>query len=236
MFTKPLQYRFQHFCYFFRYLMKGVEHADSFDMNPHKWMMVNADCSAMWVKDSRDLVDAFSVERIYLQHKHEKEATDLRHWQISLGRRFRALKLWFVLRIYGVEGIQRHIRTQIGLAHYFEELVNGDQRFEVCTSSMGLVCFRLKGADHLTQMLLDQLTERRNIYVIPCYMEGRFVIRFVICSRLTKESDIDYAWKEITSLADRLEPCSLMEVISEFQSDFRKRFKVDADNFLEKVT
>lgn len=209
--------------------MKGVEHADSFDFNPHKWMMVNSDCSAMWVKNSKDLVDAFSVERIYLQHKHEKEAEDLRHWQISLGRRFRALKLWFVLRIYGVDGIRNHIRTQIGLAGYFQELVGKDERFEVCTSSMGLVCFRLKGPDHLTKDLHEKLTERRNIYVIPCHVNAKFVIRFVICSRITNESDIDYAWKEIGFVSNDLVLCKTVKIKdNNFHEEFKQKIEIDA--------
>lgn len=208
--------------------MKGVEYGDSFDFNPHKWMMVNSDCSAMWVKDAKDLVDAFSVERIYLQHKHEKEAADLRHWQISLGRRFRALKLWFVLRIYGVDGIRNHIRAQVGLARHFQDLVNGDERFEVCTYSMGLVCFRLRGPDHLTKDLHERLTERRNIYVIPCHVNAKFVIRFVICSRVTNESDIDFAWKEIGLVANGLVPCKTVEMKdNSFHGEFKKKIEID---------
>ncbi|KAF2886733.1 hypothetical protein ILUMI_19440 [Ignelater luminosus] len=192
-------------CPEYRYFMKGVEFADSFDFNPHKWMLVNSDCSAMWVKDARYLVEAFNVDRIYLKHQHQGLAPDYRHWQISLGRRFRALKLWFVLRTYGIEGIQNHIRKQIGLANYFEELVRNNSKFEVATSNMGLVCFRLQGSDDKTERLLEKLTERKNIYVIPCYFRGKFVIRFVICSRLTEEKDIDYAWKEITDVANEIE-------------------------------
>ncbi|KAK4880247.1 hypothetical protein RN001_008393 [Aquatica leii] len=191
-------------CPEYRHLMKGVEYADSFDFNPHKWMLVNSDCSAMWVKDARYLVEAFNVDRIYLKHQHEGFAPDYRHWQISLGRRFRALKLWFVLRSYGVEGIQQHIRSQIALANYFEDLVKSDSRFEVATSNMGLVCFRLKGPDVLTQTLLDRLTDRKNIYVIPCYYRGQYVIRFVVCSRFTEIKDIDYGWNEICEVSTQI--------------------------------
>lgn len=191
-------------CPEYRYLMKGCELADSFNFNPHKWMLVNFDCSALWVKNAQYLVEAFNVERIYLQHKHQGLAPEYRHWQIPLGRRFRALKLWFVLRIYGVEGIQKHVRNQIALADYFENMVREDSRFEVCTSSMGLVCFRLKGDDELTQTLLDKVTQRRNIYVIPCHFRGKLVIRFVVCSRITEKRDIDFAWNEFTSQADEI--------------------------------
>ncbi|XP_031342801.1 aromatic-L-amino-acid decarboxylase-like isoform X2 [Photinus pyralis] len=186
-------------CPEYRHLMKGIELCDSFNFNPHKWMLVNFDCSALWVKNSRNLIEAFNVDRIYLQHQYEGIAPDYRHWQIPLGRRFRSLKLWFVLRIYGAEGIRRHIRHQISLAKHFEQLVNADARFEVKSSVMGLVCFRLKGANELTQKLIDKISAARKIYVIPCYIQEYFVIRFAICARTTTIEDIHYSWAEIVS-------------------------------------
>lgn len=193
-------------CPEYRYLMKGVEYSDSFNFNPHKWMLVNFDCSAMWVKDARYLVEAFNVERIYLKDSHKGLAPEYRHWQISLGRRFRALKLWFVLRIYGVEGIQKHVRNQISLAQQFESFVRSDPRFELCTSSMGLVCFRLKGDDVLTQTLLEKVQQRKNIYVIAGHFKHKFVIRFAVCSRLTEKRDVDSAWQEFLSQTEEIVP------------------------------
>lgn len=93
-------------CPEYRHLMQGVETADSFNFNPHKWMLVNFDCSAMWLKDPNWIVNAFNVDPLYLQHEQQGSAPDYRHWQIPLGRRFRALKIWFVLRLYGVENLQ----------------------------------------------------------------------------------------------------------------------------------
>ncbi|CAH1960117.1 unnamed protein product [Acanthoscelides obtectus] len=191
-------------CPEYRYLLKGVEHADSFNFNPHKWMLVNFDCSAMWVKNARYLVEAFNVERIYLKDQHKGLAPEYRHWQVSLGRRFRALKLWFVLKIYGVEGIQKHVRHQISLAKYFEELVRTDDRFEVCTSSMGLVTFRLEGDNQLTKNLISRIQERKNIFVIPGQFRNKYVIRFAVCSRLTERSDVEFSWKEFQSQADEI--------------------------------
>lgn len=177
---------------------------DSFNFNCHKWLLVNFDCSILWVKNAKHLVEAFNVERIYLQHKHEGLTPELRHWQIPLGRRFRALKLWFVVRTYGVEGLRRHVRHQVALAGRFERLVRSDERFEVCTGNMGLVCFRLKGPDALTERLLEALTNRKEVYVIPCHYRGRYVIRFVVCSRVTEERDVDFAWEEIRGRANEL--------------------------------
>lgn len=93
-------------CPEYRHLMKGIETAESFNFNPHKWLLVNFDCSAMWLKDPNWVVNAFNVDPLYLKHDQQGSAPDYRHWQIPLGRRFRALKLWFVLRLYGVENLQ----------------------------------------------------------------------------------------------------------------------------------
>ncbi|VVC42125.1 Hypothetical protein CINCED_3A006683 [Cinara cedri] len=132
----------------YRHHMAGVKYADSFDVNLHKWLLVNFDCSAMWVKNATHLVDAFNVDRIYLKHSYQSEdpqLPDYRHWQIPLGRRFRALKMWFVLRLYGVEGLQAHIKKQVYLAELFGKFVEQDARFEIVMPvTMGLVCFRLK--------------------------------------------------------------------------------------------
>ncbi|KAH0564070.1 hypothetical protein KQX54_009014 [Cotesia glomerata] len=104
-----------------------------------------------WIKDTRNLLEAFCVDRVYLPCKNFGFLPDYRHWQISLGRHFRSLKFWFVLRIYGISGIQKYIRDSISLAQYFESLVKSDSRFEVITErTLGLVCFRMKGENFLT--------------------------------------------------------------------------------------
>jgi aromatic-L-amino-acid/L-tryptophan decarboxylase len=132
-------------CDEFRYLLNGVEYSDSFNFNPHKWMLVNFDCSAMWIRDRKYVVDAFNVDPIYLKHEHQNVAPDFRHWQIPLGRRFRSLKLWFVFRLYGVDALKAYICKHIDLAKEFERLVRSDNRFEIIGEvTMGLVCFRLE--------------------------------------------------------------------------------------------
>lgn len=187
-------------CPEFRFRLKGVEYAESFDFNPHKWMLVNSDCSAMWVKNSNYLVDAFDVQRIYLKDNKTDKTPDYRHWQIPLGRRFRSIKLWSVMRIYGAKGIREHIRKQVSLARQFESFVLDDERFEIATEvNMGLVCFRLKGDNHLTEKLYNKLMERKNIFVTPCTYNSRPIIRFCICSRLCERFDIEFAWNEIQS-------------------------------------
>ncbi|XP_012262153.2 aromatic-L-amino-acid decarboxylase-like [Athalia rosae] len=192
-------------CPEFRDLMKGVEFADSFDFNPHKWLLVNFDCSAMWVKDSRYLAGAFNVDRIYLAYDNEGKQPDYRHWQIPLGRRFRALKLWFVMRMYGVEGLQNYIRHTVGLAKQFANFIESDDRFEIVNEvTMALVCFRMKGDNSRTRELLDKLLARRKIYVIAASYREKLFIRFVVCSRLCESRDMEFAWKEISEQATEI--------------------------------
>ena len=187
--------------------MPGIEWADSFNFNLHKWMMVNFDCCAMWFKNADHIVDSFTVDRIYLDHKYqgESKAPDYRHWQIPLGRRFRALKVWVVLRTVGAEKIRENIRYHLRLAERFENYVKNDNRFElVIPRSMGLVCFRLKGDCSLSKELLERITERKQIYMIHATCHKRIMIRFVICGLEPKEADVDFAWQEIQSQANEL--------------------------------
>ncbi|KAJ8973712.1 hypothetical protein NQ317_009306 [Molorchus minor] len=181
-------------CPEYRYLMKGIENVDSFNFNPHKWMLVNSDCSAMWFKNTKDVERAFKVKATLPKIPSFKP--ELEHWQIPTSRRFRALKLWFVLRIYGIEGIQKHIRQQISLAKFFEHLAR----------IWGLSALDLGGEDSLTQELLDEISRRNKIFLMPYYYREKLVVRFVICSRFTEKSDILYAWREILSLVKHEEP------------------------------
>ncbi|GAB0095471.1 3,4-dihydroxyphenylacetaldehyde synthase [Sergentomyia squamirostris] len=187
-------------CPEYRHIINGIELADSFNFNLHKWMMVNFDCCAMWVKNADLLVEAFNVERIYLQNhfQGQQKAPDYRHWQIPLGRRFRALKVWITLRTVGAEGIRSKIRHHISLAQYFKTLVTSDDRFEVIGESIfGLVCFRLRGECSFTKKLLKQITERKKLFMIHTTIHGKLVIRFAICGYDPQLTDIDFAWKEI---------------------------------------
>jgi aromatic-L-amino-acid decarboxylase len=189
-------------CPEYRDLMKGVETADSFNFNPHKWMLVNFDCSAMWLKDPNWVVNAFNVDPLYLKHDQQGSAPDYRHWQIPLGRRFRALKLWFVLRLYGVENLQTHIRRHIGFAKQFEDSCRSDERFEIVTKvQMGLVCFRLKGTNELNEQLLKRINGRGNIHLVPSKINDIYFLRMAVCSRFTEPKDMEYSWNEVSVAA-----------------------------------
>ncbi|XP_017776874.1 PREDICTED: aromatic-L-amino-acid decarboxylase [Nicrophorus vespilloides] len=192
-------------CPEFRYLMKGIERADSFNFNPHKWLLVNFDCSAMWLKDPSWLVNAFNVDPLYLQHDQQGSAPDYRHWQIQLGRRFRSLKLWFVLRLYGIENLQTFIRKHVALAHHFESLVRKDDRFEITEEViMGLVCFRLRGKNEISENLLKNINARGVIHLVPSKINDVYFLRLAICSRYTETADIELSWNEIKVVANEV--------------------------------
>ncbi|XP_077125476.1 aromatic-L-amino-acid decarboxylase [Ranitomeya variabilis] len=194
-------------CPEFRYLMNGLGFADSFNFNPHKWMLVNFDCSAFWVKKRSDLIGAFKLDPVYLQYDQQESGlvTDYRHWQIPLGRRFRSLKLWFVFRMYGVKGLQDYIRKHIRLAQEFMELVKKDDRFEICAEViLGLVCFRLKGSNTLNKSLLQKINNLKKIHIVPCCLGDKFILRFAVCARTVESNHIVFAWKHIEELATEL--------------------------------
>ncbi|XP_011314303.1 aromatic-L-amino-acid decarboxylase [Fopius arisanus] len=192
-------------CPEFRYLMKGIERADSFNFNPHKWMLVNFDCSTMWLKDPTYVINAFNVDPLYLKHDMQGSAPDYRHWQIPLGRRFRALKLWFVLRIYGVENLQKFIRGHVALAKEFEQLVLTDSRFEIVAEVvLGLVCFRLKASNDVNETLLKRINGAGFIHLVPSKINDTYFLRLAICSRFSEKKDIENSWKEIKLRADEV--------------------------------
>jgi len=189
-------------CPEFRKWMKGIEFADSIAFNPSKWLMVHFDCTAMWVKNSRSLHRTFNVEPLYLQHENTGLAIDYMHWQIPLSKRFRALKLWFVLRNYGISGLQKMIRENVRLAQKFEALVRSDNRFEIpAARHMGLIVFRLRGECAMTEKLLKKLNSSGKMHAVPCCIKGQYVIRFTITSQRTTAQDLTRDWAIIRSTA-----------------------------------
>ncbi|XP_066997953.1 aromatic-L-amino-acid decarboxylase [Anabrus simplex] len=188
-----------------KHLMDGIECADSFNTNPNKWLLVNFDCSTMWVRDRIRLTSALVVDPLYLQHMYSDDAIDYRHWGIPLSRRFRALKLWFVIRRYGLQGLQQYIRNHIHLAKVFESLVKKDSRFEVINNvQLGLVCFRLKGTDRINQDLLALINGSGKLHMIPAIVRGKYVIRFCVVTEHACKADIDHAWEVIQEHASEL--------------------------------
>ncbi|KAJ6648547.1 3,4-dihydroxyphenylacetaldehyde synthase [Pseudolycoriella hygida] len=219
-------------CPEYRPLMTGIEWANSFNFNLHKWMMVNFDCCAMWFKNSHAVIDAFTVNRIYLDHKHQgasDRAPDYRHWTINLGRRFRSIKVWIVLRTLGAEKLRAHIRGQTGLAEMFENMVRSDERFEiVCKRTLGLVCFRLKGECSLTKTLLDQITARKQLFMIHATFDDKLMIRFVICGHNPNEKDMLFAWNEVKTQAD------ILFSVKEVTENLNNKCAISTQDFVDK--
>ncbi|XP_019865995.2 histidine decarboxylase isoform X2 [Aethina tumida] len=189
-------------CPEYRDWLRGIEKASSIAFNPSKWLMVHFDCTAMWVKNSGALHGAFNVNPLYLTHEYSGLAIDYMHWQIPLSKRFRALKLWFVIRNYGIKGLQRHIRQSVYLAERFESLVRVDNRFEIpAKRHLGLVVFRLVGDNVITETLWKRLNSRGRIHCVPASLKGKYVIRFTVTSPRTTMDDIITDWKEIATVA-----------------------------------
>ena len=141
-------------CPEFRHINRGVEYADSYAFNPHKWMFTTSDCTCFFVADRKALIQSLSILPEFLRNQATESGSviDYRDWQIQLGRRFRSLKLWFVIRHYGVEGLQHHIRQHVALAQNFASWVSGDSRFEIAAPApLNLVCFRHRGGDAVNQ-------------------------------------------------------------------------------------
>lgn len=193
-------------CPEYRHYLDGVEFADSFNMNAHKWLLTNFDCSALWVKDSNALVEALSTNPEFLRNKASESnaVVDYKDWQIPLGRRFRSLKLWMVLRLYGVTNLRTYIRSHIDLAKHFEELVKGDARFEIMAPRIfALVCFRLlpPPADPdndngyaLNSRLLEAVNSSGHIYLSHTVLSNKFTLRFVVGAPLTEQRHVSVAW------------------------------------------
>ncbi|XP_072888900.1 histidine decarboxylase isoform X1 [Hemitrygon akajei] len=185
--------------------LRGVQHADSFTFNPAKWMMVHFDCAALWVRDQWKLHQTLRVGATYLQHADSGTTVDFMNWQIPLSRRFRSLKLWFVIRSFGVVGLQAHIRHGIEMAKYFESLVQSDSNFEIpAKRHLGLVVFRLKGPNSLTEELLAELIQSGSMYLVPANIQQLFIIRFTVTSQYTTSADILWDWNIIQQRAAKV--------------------------------
>ncbi|KAM6426723.1 histidine decarboxylase isoform 2-T2 [Liasis olivaceus] len=189
-------------CPEFRSFLNGVEYADSFTFNPSKWMMVHFDCTAFWVKDKYKLQQTFSVNPVYLRHPNSESATDFMHWQIPLSRRFRSLKLWFVIRSFGVKKLQEHVRHGTEMAKYFESLLRSDPLFEIpAKRHLGLVVFRVKGPNWMTEKVLKDLNKSGKLFVIPATIQEKLIIRFTVTSQFTTQEDIRQDWALIQQAA-----------------------------------
>nr|XP_054588323.1 histidine decarboxylase [Nothobranchius furzeri] len=188
-----------------RWSLQGIEFAQSFVFNSSKWMMVHSDCAAFWVKDKFKLQQTFSVDPVYLRHENSKATTDFMHWQIPLSRRFRSLKLWFVLRSFGLTNLQAHIRHGIEMANLLESHIRSDPNFEVpAERHLGLVVFCLKAGNSFTEELLRRLTHSGTMYLILAEIHRKRIIRYSVTSQFTTADDILKDWEVISKTASAL--------------------------------
>jgi aromatic-L-amino-acid decarboxylase len=195
-----------------RWILDGVEQADSLVLNPHKWLLTNFDCTAYYVRDPGALVAAFQASPEYLRTAYDPEVVNFRDWGIQLGRRFRALKLWFVLRSYGVEGLQGMIRRHVQLARELEGWVREDPAFELMAPvPLGLVCFRHRRPglgeaelDDLNARLLARVNASGRVFLTHTRLGGRYVLRLVVGQRTTERRHVEEAWRLLREAAGSL--------------------------------
>lgn len=181
-------------------LFDGLELADSFVFNPHKWMFTNFDISAYFVRDKNILISTFEILPEYLKTNSVSETNNYRDWGIQLGRRFRALKLWFVIRSYGVNGIIKTFREHITLTSYFKEFLEKDGRFEIMAPvNFNLVCFRFlpkkfsneKEIDEINEQILESINKTGKAYVTHTRLNGKYTIRFIAGQTRVEKVHID---------------------------------------------
>ncbi|MEH2446513.1 MAG: pyridoxal-dependent decarboxylase [Nostoc sp.] len=195
-------------CPEYRWIHQGLELADSYCFNPHKWMLTNFDCTCFYVKDRAKLIHALSITPEFLKNQASTsgKVIDYRDWQISLGRRFRSLKLWFVIRHYGIEGLQHYIRKHIALAQEFAECVKSHPSFElVVNPPLNLVCFRHKLGDAINQEIINKINSSGKIYLTSTKLEQKLTLRMSIGQATTDKIHVQQAWQLIYQTAENIE-------------------------------
>ncbi|XP_059664118.1 tryptophan decarboxylase TDC1-like [Cornus florida] len=199
-------------CPEFRHHLDGIERADSLSLSPHKWLLSYLDCCCLWVKRPDLLVKALSTNPEYLKNQpsESNSVVDYKDWQVGTGRRFKALRLWLVLRSYGVMNLQTHIRSDVRMANMFEGFVRSDPRFEIVVPRLfSLVCFRLNpnggsNPEILNRKLLECVNSTGQVYMTHTIAGGVYMLRFAVGATLTEERHVIAAWKLIKEVADYL--------------------------------
>ncbi|MFO7615305.1 MAG: pyridoxal-dependent decarboxylase [Bacteroidales bacterium] len=188
----------------YRWMIKGIKQADSFVFNPHKWLFTNFDCSAYFVKDKYALLRTLQVVPEYLRTADQGKVNDYCDWSVPLGRRFRALKLWFVLRSFGVKTLQEKLRLHLSLARELSEMIARDEDFELMAPvTLNLVCFRYKpkgitNEDDLNKInedLLKKINKSGEAYMTHTKIDGKFAIRMVVAQTNVAKEHVVNAWK-----------------------------------------
>ena len=194
-------------CAEFRFVNRGLGAVDSYCFNPHKWLLTNLDCTAMWVADRQSLTDALSVTPEYLRNPESDKGTviDYRDWQVPLGRRFRSLKLWLVLRWYGAAGLQAHIRSGVAWAQQFAGWVRAHPDFSLAAPApLSLVCFRHSGGDEANRRILAAVNDEGRFYITHTVLDGQYTLRLSVGAVATRAHHVEAAWEAITAAAANL--------------------------------
>ncbi|XVF07271.1 hypothetical protein REPUB_Repub06bG0124200 [Reevesia pubescens] len=218
-------------CPEFRHFIDDIECVNSFSFNAHKWFFTTLDCCCLWVRDPSVLIKSLTTNAEFLKNKatDSKQVVDYKDWQITLSRRFRAMKLWLVLRSYGVTNLQNFLRSHVKMAKLFQQLVESDNRFEVVVPrNFAMVCFRVlpitlekkqsgcnkscnnaklvdeEYANELNRKLLDSVNALGQVYMTHTLVEGIYVIRFAVGASLTEDKHVIKAWKVVQETADAI--------------------------------
>ena len=195
-----------------RWAFAGVDRADSLVVNAHKWMLTPFDCSLLWTRRPHDFRAAFSMVPEYLRTPDAEDALSLSEYGPALGRRFRALKLWAVLRCFGRSGLQAHIRNGIELAARFERWVADEPGWELCAPRpFSVVCFRLEGGDEQNQSLLERVNASGEIFISHAKLNGRYVLRLAVGNLRTTHDDVHRAWAVLRTEASKLAEASKLD-------------------------
>lgn len=197
----------------YRWMIEGMENADSFVFNPHKWMFTNFDCSAYFVKDKSSLTRTFEILPEYLKTKVDEQVNNYRDWGIPLGRRFRALKLWFVIRSYGVEGIKQRIKEHIEMAQALGKQMDKHSDFEqLVPLNFNMLCFRYhpKGINDenklntLNEQLINALNDSGKVYMTHTKVNGKYTLRMLVGQTYIQQRHVDMAWNLIQETAKNI--------------------------------
>jgi aromatic-L-amino-acid decarboxylase len=187
-------------CPEFRWAFDGVERADSLVVNAHKWLFVPMDCSLLYTRRPEQFRETFSLVPEYLRGL-EQDAFNISEYSPSLGRRFRSLKLWAVLRCYGAEGLRARIRESVRLAELFEGWVRDEPGWELCAPRpFSVVCFRREGTDEENEALLDRVNASGEIFISHTKLNDRYVLRLAVGNEHTTEDDVRRAWDVLRDL------------------------------------
>lgn len=195
----------------YRWMIEGIDGVDSFVFNPHKWMFTNFDCSAYFVRDKETLIRTFEILPEYLMTKSRGAVNDYRDWGVPLGRRFRALKLWFVLRDYGVKGIQAKIREHISMTQKLAQMIRQEPDFQIMApQNLAVVCFRYRPAgvqdvNSLNEKLLQRLNTTGKLYLTHTKIRGEYTLRFVIGQTLVQIHHMLEAWERIKEISRQMQ-------------------------------